>query len=128
MGDLTWRVALALAYVCQQLAPIQTTLQNDEGGDLSPLLSLLDAVKQGDSDATQERLDLLHAALRRAGDALGVYGHQDRALRPAGLEDGPLELFYRCPLNRCSGRGWSEAAAAPIRCNISGHELRRERL
>jgi len=128
VDDPTWRVARALSYVCQQLDPIRITLQSDDGGDASLLLSLVDAVKQGDDEATRERLDLLHAALRRAGDALGVYGQHDRVLRPVGLDDGPLELFYRCPLDRCSGRGWSAATAEPVRCNISGQDLRRERM
>ncbi|MGK8486979.1 hypothetical protein [Nocardia asiatica] len=39
-----------------------------------------------------------------------------------------IEVVYRCPLERCDGRGRDEVGVDPPLCAISGQELRRERL
>jgi hypothetical protein len=124
VGDAVGRNGLA--YVCGQLDQIRADLRGDGTGDVSPLQRLLDAVRDGQDIA--DPLDALHAVLQESGDALGVYGHGARGLRPAGVEDGPLEIAYLCPVGRCSGRRWPEVTAFPVRCDITGKDLRRERL
>jgi hypothetical protein len=115
-----------LAYVCGHLDEIRADLQGEGMDDLSLLQRLLDAVR--DSQDIADPLDALHSVLQNGGDALGVYGHGVRGLSPAGVESGPLEIVYLCPVGRCSGRLWPDVAAFPVRCEISGQDLRRERL
>lgn len=113
-----------LAYVCGHLDQVRADLQGDGAGDVSPLQRLLDAVRDGQDLA--DLLDALHAAVQNSGDALGVYGHGVRGLRPTGVEDGPMEIVYLCPVGRCSGRRWPGVATFPVRCQISEQDLRRE--
>ncbi|MFJ8929938.1 hypothetical protein ACIRLA_25480 [Streptomyces sp. NPDC102364] len=127
VNDGEQRVADGLAYVCAHLDQLRADLQRDATVGDHPLQVLLVAVAAGGDVAGA--LDVLHAAVRAGGDVLGVYGHEGRALRPPGIETGPLEFFYPCPTGRCSGRCWPQPPGVPLRCAISGgRDLLRERI
>jgi hypothetical protein len=53
---------------------------------------------------------------------------QGRGVEPSGME--PLEIVYRCPLQRCAGRPGSQVTEAQPLCSVSPdrRELLRERL
>ncbi|MBF6195008.1 hypothetical protein [Nocardia implantans] len=114
-----------MAYLCGHLQEIRSTLGDDETDASTPLRKLLDAVRSGSGADIATTLDAVHAALRTVGDARGIYGHH-RGLTPVGVHS--IEVVYRCPLERCDGRGRDEVDADPPHCAISGQELRRERL
>lgn len=116
----------ALAYVCDQWSDLRAVLRAHRGTPAADqtLVSLAQAVLDG-SDTTEILRDL-HAALRAAGDPLGVFGHA-RSAQVVGV-DGPYEIVYLCPVNHCSGRSWAAAAAGEPTCAVAGRTLRRERL
>lgn len=116
----TARVSAGLAYLCGHLEEIRDTL-----GDASAPSELLTTLGSGSPEEIATALNTLHAALRGAGDARGIYGHQ-RELTPVGVHS--LEIVYRCPLQRCDGRAADEVDDDQPRCAISGRELVRERL
>lgn len=113
----------ALAYLCANLQEICDALGDDGSDPTTPVAKTLAAVAADDAPATIAALNTLHAALQHIGDALGVYGSL-RGLSPTGIRG--LEVIYRCPLGRCTGRDRSQAVDdAPV-CAISGKQLRRE--
>ncbi|MBT3150004.1 hypothetical protein HTV45_03625 [Streptomyces sp. CHD11] len=110
-------------------------LTSSDGSD-GPLEGLLAAV-QADGQIA-DALEVLHAALRADGDALGLYGYADagtgvRSLRPAGISGTSSgsyggETAYVCPADRCARYWWPDGPASVPHCAISGAALRRERL
>lgn len=116
------RVAHGLAYLCAHIDEIGTLLATDvvAEGELERLRAALRAT----SDISGP-LNLIHDALLRAGDALGIYGHvrglQDLAL--AGIGDEPIEIVYRCPQGRCP-RTVPGPEVNPPRCGMTGEKLR----
>lgn len=133
MRDESTEVADAVARVCADVSAIRARLER--AGDPSPLDRLIAAVRDGGEVA--ERLDELHAALQRCGDALGVFGptHRGggfRSVHPVGLGDPrPVEVVFLCPRGSCS-RAWRPDPAAPPSssptCLLHGEPLRWERL
>lgn len=131
IGDVARKISEGLAYVCQHLDQIRADLSYCDGsGDLGPLERLLAAVSESREIAGP--LNALHDALLAGGDALGVYGHArdsgPRGLRPAGVDERPVETVYLCPNGGCSRYGWPDATNGTPQCEISGKRLRRERL
>jgi hypothetical protein len=123
------RTAKGLAYVCAHLDEISAALPDDAAGkDGSVALERLRSAMRGDGNLTG-RLDDIHHALPRAGDALGVYGHSRSVIQPLpGIDtDRPLEIVYRCPADLCL-RADPGPAITPPRCGFTGEMLRRERL
>jgi len=117
------------------LEELRETL-GDEGEDAStPLSQLLTALRLGrsplasllDQPDTAALLDVVHKAIRNAGDLQGVLGPAVRqGMDAAGVES--LEIVYRCPLHYCVGRTSADVTEFPPHCKISGKELIRERL
>ncbi len=133
MGAEPSEVANAVARVCAQEPHIRARL--DRAGDTTPLDRLITAVRDG--DPVTERLDELHAALQRCGDALGVYEPTRRggyrSAVPVGMGDPcPVEVVFLCPHGTCS-RTWrpdpSTPSSAPPTCRMhDGEPLRWTRL
>jgi hypothetical protein len=119
------RVAAGLAYLCGHLEDLRSIL-GDDGTDVGmPLHHLLAVVRSGTPSDIGAALDAVHTALQAAGDARGLYGHH-RDPAPIGVHH--LEIVYRCPLARCTGRAADEVDGDPPRCALTGRELLRERL
>ncbi|WP_395292256.1 hypothetical protein ACF9IK_00545 [Kitasatospora hibisci] len=124
--------AAALKYVCLHLGEVQQVLADDGVDQSTPLGRLLAAC--GSGHVAAEGLDLtgllaeVDAALREMTDGLvGLHGFgTGRGGDWSGLE--PMEIVYRCPLRRCTGRPGGEVAEARPVCSISRRELVRERL
>jgi hypothetical protein len=70
-------------------------------------------------------LDAIDAALRRAGDALGLYPGQ-RSVQLPGIQPRlPGGTLYLCPGRRCDRSMWAQPGAAP-HCAFTGQALREE--
>jgi len=134
MGEPSTQVADAVARVCADEPQIRAHLER--AGDTSPLDRLIAAVRDGGE--VPERLDELHTALQRCGDALGVFGPTRRSgggfrsARPVGMGDPRrVEVVFLCPRGTCS-RAWLPDPAAPPStpptCQMHGAPLRWERL
>lgn len=138
MREESTQVADAVARVCADVPGIRARLERT--GDTSTLDRVIAAVRDGGEVA--ERLDELHAALQRCGDALGVFGTtrrggSTRGARPVGLGDPrPVEVVLLCPRGNCS-RAWRpdhpaiDTAIPPStrpECRLHGEPLRWERL
>ena len=116
--------AAGLAYVCANLGDLRAAL-DDDGTDPDSVVERLLAALRGGSAVTA-LLDELNLAVRQAGDALGIYGQQDRGLEAVGTEQ--MEIVFRCPLGKCTGRSFDEVADFPPHCSVNGAELIRDRL
>ncbi|MFJ6293802.1 hypothetical protein ACIQJX_10645 [Streptomyces griseoviridis] len=131
MGDetagLSGRDAAGLAYVCAHFEELRELL-GDDGLDPSTPLERLRAARGAEAASSAELLGEIDAALRAATDDFAsIHGAgQGRGGDLSGLE--PLEIVFRCPLRRCTGRPGSEVAVARPVCSISRRELVRERL
>lgn len=133
MREQSTKVTDAVARVCAEEPQIRACLER--AGDTSPLDRLIAAVHEGGE--VSARLDELHAALQRCGDALGVFGPSRRgggfrSARPVGMGDPrPVEVVFLCPRGTCS-RYWRPNPAEPPStaptCQIHGEPLRWERL
>ncbi|WP_406368153.1 hypothetical protein [Streptomyces sp. NBC_01546] len=114
-----------VAYICDQLGSIRTTLEAHSPLGAAPLEGLLAALRDGEDPATP--LNVLHEALLAAGDAAGVYA-RSRALNPPGVNPAvPDEWVLLCPTGQCSRHAWPDGSDVP-RCRISDRPLRAERL
>ena len=123
------RTAKGLAYVCAHLDEISAALSDDAAGtDGTVALERLRSVMRGGGNLTGP-LDDIHHALLGAGDALGVYGHSRSVIQPLpGIDtDRPLEIVYRCPVDRCPRADPGPAVTPPV-CGFTDEKLRRERL
>lgn len=111
----------ALAYVCAHADEIRAV-----PGAAGPL----DRIRDGDEPAAE--LDRLHVALRRAGDAPGIYGAVERGLFPAGVPRYAVpaaeDTVYLCPDATCSRYWLPSGADDPPRCGLHDRALRRSRL
>ncbi|MEU4332838.1 hypothetical protein [Nonomuraea dietziae] len=125
MGDD--RIATGLAYVCHHAEELRRNL-NDDGSDPDkPLQRLRTALaEKASEDELHELLEAIHLAVIQAtGDPWGVFGHE--AGRSVVVGVAPIEIVYRCPLDRCAGRT-RDQLIGEARCEMSGRGLRRERL
>jgi len=133
MREESTQVADAVAGVCAEEPGIRACLER--AGDTSPLDQLIAAVRDGDE--VTERLDGLHTALQRCGDALGVFGPTRRGggyggALPGGIGDPrQVEVLFLCPRGSCS-RAWrpdpTTSTSSPPTCQLHGESLRWERL
>jgi hypothetical protein len=133
MREQPTQVAEALARVCADEPQIRARLER--AGDPSPLDRLIAAVRDGGE--VSERLDEVHAALQRCGDALGMFGHSRGgevfgSALPVGMGNPrPVEVVFLCPRGTCS-RTWRPdpvaSPSAPPPCQVHGEALRWERL
>lgn len=116
------RTVGGLAYLCTHLDEISTLLTGDAGG--REALRRLQSELRGTGDISGP-LNEINDALLRAGDALGIYGHVRglRDLTLAGIDAGPLEIVYRCPVHRCR-RIVPGPAVEPPWCGVTGEALR----
>ncbi|MGV9633337.1 hypothetical protein ACWDO0_04095 [Nocardia rhamnosiphila] len=119
------RIAAGLAYLCEHLEDIRSVLEDDGSDHGTPLNRLLAVVHSDGVTDLGVALDAVHTALQAGGDARGLYGHH-RAATPIGVHH--LEIVYRCPLARCTGRTAAEVHDDPPRCALTERELLRERL
>ncbi len=119
------RVAAGLAYLCGHLEDIRSVLGDDGSDTATPLNRLIAAVHSDSATDLGGALDAVHTALQAGGDARGLYGHH-RTPTPIGVHH--LEVVYRCPLARCTGRTADEVHDDPPRCALTERELLRERL
>lgn len=120
------RAAEALSYICTHRDELAALLDEDDTA-----LRALEAAVGGpavDAASFTDLLDVLHTAVRRAGDPSGVYGGAGRGVMPAGV--GDLDIVYRCPLHLCIGRSGHEVDGNVPRCRFApaGAALIRERL
>lgn len=114
-----------IAYVCDQLDHIRSTLETHSAVGLTPLRHVLAALDDGEDLA--EPLDALHDALLVAGDAVGIRSNV-RGLHPIGVTPAtPDEWVLLCPTGRCPRHAWPDGDETP-RCRISDRPLRREQL
>lgn len=128
------RVHAGLAYVCGHLMEFRETLGDDGTSVSTPLSKLVAALQPGSNSPTRPGqsdiaalLDMVHKAVRKAGDPQGIFGSAIRqGINAVGVES--LEIVYRCPLLYCAGRTGAEVTEFPPRCQVSGEELIRERL
>jgi len=133
MHEESTQVADAVAWVCAEEPGIRACLER--AGDTSPLDRLIAVVRDGGDVA--ERLDELHSALQRCGDALGVFGPTRRGggyvgALPGGIGDPrQVEVLFLCPRGSCS-RAWrpdpTTSTSSPPTCQLHGESLRWERL
>jgi hypothetical protein len=121
------RVAKGLAYVCGHLGELRELLKDDGADPSTPLGQLLNALQPGQAAAdVSGSLDAVDAAVRKAGDAFGVYGFTStRRGGPSGME--ALQIVFRCPLQRCTGRPADQVRGSTPVCAISPQRLPLER-
>lgn len=123
--------AAALTHVCTHLDEIRAELHDPGTDPATPLQRLLAALSPGAATAPADLAELLaavHTALMAAGDPYGIYGDTARIGGGDLIGVETVEIVYRCPLARCTGRMWSEVTEAAPVCSVSGAELLRERL
>jgi hypothetical protein len=123
----TAQIADAIAYVCENIGPIRTTLAVDPEG-MRRFEELLAALRDGTDPV--DLLEDVHRALRRAGDALGVFG-RNRAgslTTLAGIDrDRHREPVLLCPrADPCARYAWP--GDAETMCDLTNAPLRRARL
>ena len=129
----------ALGYVCAQREELTAELASlpVEPGRKAPSTlvdELLGALDGGGECGPW--LDEVDAALRRSGDALGLFGRAgaewgQRNLRLAGGSRSappPVdEVVYLCPVGRCSRHAFAGGDGVP-RCALVGGPMREDRL
>lgn len=128
-GDAGHRDRAALAYVCEHLHELRRYVHDTEAdpdaGEPQLLDELIDALATG--RPVTPVLDAIDAALRRAGDALGLY-HGQRSVQLPGIQPRmPGGTLYLCPSRQCDRSTWAQLGPVP-RCAFSGRPLREERL
>ena len=126
----TEQVADAIAYVCENLAAIRTTLNRGPADGPRQFDELLAALSSGEDPV--DLLEMVHRALRRAQDAVGVFGrNRDGSMTTlAGIHrDRPREPVLLCPRasHPCARFAWPDRGDRPL-CAVTGTPLRRATL
>ncbi|THV26459.1 hypothetical protein [Glycomyces paridis] len=123
------QIAGGIARVCEHIGPIRETLERGPDGGPLDLDRLLTALRAGADPAVQ--LEAVHRALRRAQDAVGVFGHtrDGSMLALAGIADGGGEPVLLCPRDTapCARFAWPSRDMVQY-CHVSGGPLRRTTL
>ena len=115
-----------VAYVCDQLDYIRTTLETYGSQGAAPLEYVLAALRHAD-DLPSAHLEALHEALLTAGDAVGIHGHL-RGLTLSGFNTPePDAWVLLCPTGQCARYAWPDSPDTP-RCRINQQPLRKERV
>ena len=125
----TEQVADAIAYVCENLAQLRATLNHGPVDGPRQFDELLAALRSG-SDPV-DLLEAVHRALRRAQDAVGVFGrNRDASMTTlAGIRDHPREPVLLCPRvsHPCARYAWPDRGDLPL-CAVTDAPLRRTTL
>lgn len=126
----TEHVAGAIAYVCANVASIRETLTHGPADGPTQLDALLAALRAGADPV--DLLEAVHRALRRAQDAVGVFGRtRDAAMTTlAGIHrDHPRESVLLCPRadHPCARYAWPDRTNIPV-CAVTETPLRRATL
>jgi hypothetical protein len=124
------QVAEAIAYICENLAQIREALNRGPADGPTRLDELLAALRT-ETDPIQA-LETVHRALRRAQDAVGVFG-RNRDAAMATLT-GIHRVYQResvllCPRaeHPCARYAWPDRTDIP-RCAVTEAPLRRATL
>ncbi|MDA1359529.1 hypothetical protein O1R50_07845 [Glycomyces luteolus] len=123
------QIAEGIARVCEHIGQIRGTLERGPAGGLQDLGRLLAALSEGTDPS--EPLEAVHRALRRAQDAVGVFGHTRDASMSylAGIDYGAAgEPVLLCPREDlpCARFAWPGTGSGF--CHIAGGPLRRTTL
>lgn len=124
----TEEVADAIAYVCENIGHIRATVNRGPEDGRRELDELLAVLRDG-SDPV-DLLEAVHRALRRAQDAVGVFGRNRDASKLAGVQhDRPREPVLLCPRagHPCTRYAWPGGDDTPV-CTVTGTPLRRATL
>jgi hypothetical protein len=126
----TEQLADAIAYVCENVARIRETLDRGPADGPARLDELLAALRAGTDPV--DLLEAVHRALRRAQDAIGVFGRtRDAAMTTlAGIHrNHPRESVLLCPRvgHPCARYAWPDRTDIP-RCAVTDTPLRRATL
>jgi hypothetical protein len=126
----TEQVADAIAYVCENIAHIRATLNRGPADGLRQFDELLAALCGGTDPV--DLLETVHRTLRRAQDAVGVFGrNRDASMTTlAGIQrDRPREPVLLCPRvgHPCARYAWPARGDIPL-CAVTDAPLRRATL
>ncbi|MGW3247395.1 hypothetical protein [Streptomyces sp. NPDC001070] len=126
----TEQIADGIARVCENAERMRATLEPGPADDLRRLEELLIALHDGTDPA--DLLETVHRALRRAQDAMGVFGSVRDAstVTLAGIDAGlPGEPVLLCPRagHPCARYAWPGPEGTPV-CHVTGTPLRRTTL
>ncbi|WP_405866520.1 MULTISPECIES: hypothetical protein [unclassified Streptomyces] len=128
-GRTPEQIAVGLAYVCEHVDQVRTTLEQGPADGPARLDELVAALRAGEDPTAL--LDVVHRALREAQDALGVFGRTRASsmLTSAGIAAGaPYEPILLCPRSAhpCARYAWPGNGSRV--CRVSGESLRRSTL
>jgi len=120
-------IGRALAYVCQRQRYLGEAL-GDHGRGAEALDALKAALRQNSDQDLRPLLDDLDAAMKRAGDGLGIWDALEwpnqRGVQIAGISGGErYDPIYECPLGKCTGRRPRQGSRNP-KCEITGKSMR----
>ncbi|MFJ4849657.1 MULTISPECIES: hypothetical protein [unclassified Streptomyces] len=122
-------IADGIALVCENVEGIRAKLERGPADDLRQLDELLTALHDGTDPA--DLLETVHRALRRAQDAMGVFGRVRDAsmVTVAGIPIVPGESVLLCPRaeHPCARYAWPGPESRPV-CHVTGSSLRRTTL
>lgn len=124
------QVADAIAYVCENIGHIRATLNRGPAEGRREFDELLAVLRDGSDPA--DLLEAVHRALRRAQDAVGVFGRtrDPSMVRLAGIpHDRPREPVLLCPRadHPCARYAWPSGGDTPV-CAVTDAPLRRATL
>ncbi|MFB6877889.1 hypothetical protein [Streptomyces sp. NPDC056323] len=115
-----------VAYICNQLNYIRTTLETYGAEGAAPLERILAALRHAEG-LPSAHLEALHEALLAAGDAVGIHGHL-RGLTLNGFDTPePDAWVLLCPTGQCARYALPDRPDTPP-CRINHRPLRKERL
>lgn len=122
----TEQIAEAIAYVCENIGPIRTTLAGGAEDGRRQFDELLAALR--DETDPVDLLEAVHRALRQAHDALGVFGRNRDASMTKVIGIESPEPVLLCPRGGrpCARYAWPGQGSA--RCEVTDAPLRRARL
>jgi hypothetical protein len=112
----------AVAYVCEHLELMPGWLLPDDQPLLQQFTASID-----DGDELPAVLEALDAALKRGGDASGLWRTVARSSHPIAPATGfgssrPADGWFLCPRNRCVGREPSPQSPGQQICAAFGGE------
>lgn len=125
---LAVQIDRGLAYVCQNLGYVQSRMAGRPAAQRAALGRLV-----ADTPAAHvaEDLEIVHRALRSAGDQSGVFGQSSvRSLHAVGIDrEDDAEPVLRCPREHhpCARYAQPVPGAGPV-CELTGNPLRLDRL
>lgn len=130
MARTAEQIADGIARLCENIGQIRSTLEHGPADGQRQLDELLAALRDGTNPA--DLLEAVHDALRRAQDALGIFGRiRDASMvTPTGIKaEPPREPVLLCPRagHPCTRSAWPAPESTPL-CHVTGGPLRRTTL